>query len=98
MQNRSSEFKPDPIKTCDLQRAASRYIKDWLSNIKIGMSLEIATTLGDIWGSLIAAYIYSIDLFQVIFIIFGIVLCINRSYLHRIQENEEKQDKCRLDR
>ncbi|MDE1860784.1 MAG: sulfite exporter TauE/SafE family protein [Candidatus Micrarchaeota archaeon] len=54
--------------------AASRYIKDGLSNIKIGMSLEIATTLGAIAGSLIAAYIYSIGLFQIIFIIFGIAL------------------------
>lgn len=54
--------------------AASRYIKDGLSNIKIGMSLEIATTLGAIVGSLIAAYLYSIGLFHVIFTIFGIVL------------------------
>lgn len=54
--------------------AASRYIKDGLSNIKIGMSLEIATTIGAIIGSLIAAYIYSIGLFQIIFILFGIVL------------------------
>ncbi len=54
--------------------AASRYIKDGLSNLKIGMSLEIATTLGAIVGSLIAAYIYAMGLFQVIFIVFGIVL------------------------
>ncbi|MDE1834935.1 MAG: sulfite exporter TauE/SafE family protein, partial [Candidatus Micrarchaeota archaeon] len=54
--------------------AASRYIKDGLSNIRIGMSLEIATTLGAVIGSLTAAYIYSIGLFQVIFIVFGIAL------------------------
>lgn len=57
--------------------AASRYIKDGLSNIKIGMSLEIATTLGAIVGSLTAAYIYSIGLSKLIFIIFGIVLFIS---------------------
>ena len=57
--------------------AASRYIKDGLSNIKIGMSVEIATTLGAIAGSLTAAYIYSIGLSKLIFIIFGIVLFIS---------------------
>ena len=57
--------------------AASAYVKDKLANIKIGMSLEIATTLGAIAGSLAAAYIYSIGLSRLIFIIFGIVLFIS---------------------
>ncbi len=54
--------------------AASAYVKDKLANIKIGMSLEIATTLGAIVGSLTAAFIYAQHLTQVIFIVFGIVL------------------------
>jgi uncharacterized membrane protein YfcA len=54
--------------------AASAYVKDRLANIKIGMSLEIATTLGAIAGALIAAAIYAKGLFHIIFIIFGIVL------------------------
>ncbi len=54
--------------------AASAYVKERIANIKIGMSLEIATTAGAIAGSLIAAFIYSKGLSQIIFIIFGIVL------------------------
>ena len=54
--------------------AASAYVKDRLANIRIGMSLEIATTLGAIIGSLAAALIYTHHLEQVIFILFGIVL------------------------
>ncbi len=54
--------------------AASAYIKERIANIKIGMSLEIATTLGAIAGSLIAAFIYTNNLSQVIFIAFGMVL------------------------
>ncbi len=54
--------------------AASAYVKDKLANIKIGMSLEIATTLGAIAGALIAATIYEQHLQQDIFVLFGIVL------------------------
>ncbi|MEM3839133.1 MAG: sulfite exporter TauE/SafE family protein [Candidatus Micrarchaeaceae archaeon] len=54
--------------------AASAYVKDKLANIKIGMSLEIATTLGAITGALIAAAIYALELSKLIFIIFGVVL------------------------
>ena len=39
--------------------AASVYVRDHLANIKIGMSLEIATTIGAIVGSLLAAFIYA---------------------------------------
>ncbi len=54
--------------------AASAYVKDRLANIKIGMSLEIATTIGAIVGSLVAASIYLKHLGSLIFVLFGIVL------------------------
>ncbi len=57
--------------------AASSYVKDRLSNIKIGMSLEIATTLGAIAGALVAGLIYAHGLGSLIFIIFGIVLLLS---------------------
>ncbi|MCL4365249.1 MAG: sulfite exporter TauE/SafE family protein [Candidatus Marsarchaeota archaeon] len=57
--------------------AASAYVKSRLSNIKIGMSLEIATTGGAIIGALIASAIYAKGLSSDIFIIFGIVLFIS---------------------
>ncbi|PVU75376.1 permease [Sulfolobus sp. SCGC AB-777_G06] len=54
--------------------AASAYIKDRITNIRIGMGLEIATTSGSIVGSLTTAYIYSHNLLFIIYIVFGIVL------------------------
>ncbi|QGR20065.1 sulfite exporter TauE/SafE family protein [Stygiolobus azoricus] len=54
--------------------AASAYIKDRITNIRIGMGLEIATTSGSIVGSLTTAYIYSHNLQFIIYIVFGIVL------------------------
>ncbi len=62
--------------------AASAYVKDKLTNIRIGMSLEIATTLGAIVGALAAAYIYSRSLEKVVFVAFGIVLLL--SVIHSV--------------
>lgn len=57
--------------------AASAYVKDRLSNIRIGMSLEVATTMGAIAGSLLAAYIYANGISNYLFIIFGVVLILS---------------------
>ncbi len=54
--------------------AASAYVKSRLTNIRIGMSLEIATTGGAIIGALVASIIYAKNLSNIVFIIFGIVL------------------------
>lgn len=53
--------------------AAAAYVKDGTTNIKIGMSLEVGTTLGAIVGAMTAAYIYSRGLSSLIFIAFGVV-------------------------
>jgi uncharacterized protein len=50
--------------------AASAYVRDGYSNIRIGMFLEIATTLGAIIGAVIAAHVTT----HVIAIVFGLVL------------------------
>src|SRR6185437_12883264 len=50
--------------------AASAYVKEGISNIRIGMFLEIATTLGAVSGAVLAIYAPT----HVIAIIFGIVL------------------------
>lgn len=57
--------------------AASAYVKDKLANIKIGMSLEIATTLGAIIGSLLAAYVYANGISRWLFVLFGAVLLLS---------------------
>lgn len=50
--------------------AAAAYVKEGFSNIRIGMFLEIATTLGALFGAFLAAIIST----KAIGIIFGVVL------------------------
>jgi uncharacterized membrane protein YfcA len=50
--------------------AAAAYVKEGISNIRIGMFLEIATTLGAVGGAMIAVYAPT----QIIAIVFGFVL------------------------
>lgn len=75
--------------------AASAYVKDKLANIKIGMSLEIATTMGAIAGALIAATIYSDHLQQAIFVLFGVVLLliIYPTYLEYGKDDKKKMNR-----
>jgi uncharacterized membrane protein YfcA len=50
--------------------SASAYVKEGYSNIRIGMLLEIATTIGALCGAFLAAYVTT----QTIAVIFGLVL------------------------
>jgi uncharacterized membrane protein YfcA len=52
--------------------AASTYVKDKITNLRVGMFLELATASGAICGAAIAAYINSVALE----LIFGIILII----------------------
>ncbi|MEM3803105.1 MAG: sulfite exporter TauE/SafE family protein [Conexivisphaerales archaeon] len=54
--------------------AASAYVKDELSNMSIGISLEIGTTAGAITGSLLLYTIQRAGLIYIISILFGAVL------------------------
>ena len=50
--------------------AAAAYVREGYSNVRVGMFLEIATTLGALAGAGVAAYLHT----SVIAIIFGLVL------------------------
>src|SRR5471030_2952659 len=50
--------------------AAAAYVREGYSNIRVGMFLEIATTIGAITGAALALYLHV----SVIAIIFGVVL------------------------
>ncbi len=50
--------------------AASAYVRDGMSNIRVGMFLEVATTLGAIGGAAIAAYVAA----NLVAVVFGVVL------------------------
>lgn len=65
--------------------AASAYVKEGFSNIRIGMFLEIATTIGALVGASLAARIST----TAIAIIFGLVL-IYSAYLSVIPRRERK--------
>ncbi len=53
--------------------AAAAYVKEGYSNIRIGMLLEIATTVGALAGAFLAAYLSA----SVISVIFGVVLLVS---------------------
>jgi uncharacterized membrane protein YfcA len=50
--------------------AASAYVREGYSNIRIGMLLEIATTIGAVFGAFLAAHVTT----QVIAVVFGFTL------------------------
>jgi uncharacterized membrane protein YfcA len=60
--------------------AAAAYVKEGFSNIRIGMFLEIATTIGAVAGAFLAAYTST----HVLAIVFGLVLLHSayQSYVH----------------
>ncbi|MBC7653931.1 MAG: sulfite exporter TauE/SafE family protein [Oligoflexus sp.] len=53
--------------------AAAAYVKEGISNIRIGMFLEIATTIGAVLGAIVAVYTSS----HIIAIIFGLILLLS---------------------
>lgn len=55
--------------------AASAYVKEGISNIRIGMFLEIATTIGAVGGAMLAVFAPT----SMISIIFGVVLIFSAS-------------------
>ncbi|MGI0090235.1 MAG: sulfite exporter TauE/SafE family protein [Nitrososphaerales archaeon] len=63
---------------------AASYVKDRITNIRVGMFLEIGTTIGAITGAAIAAYVNS----AVLFGIFGAVLLISAVPLLRKRGEE----------
>src|SRR6202162_3478377 len=67
--------------------AAAAYVKEGFSNIRIGMFLEIATTLGALLGATLATRISS----SAIATAFGFVL-IGSAYLSRKPRSKEERD------
>ncbi len=57
--------------------AAAAYVRDHLTNLRVGMFLEIATTTGAITGAFLAGLLAP----QLLFIIFGVILLISAAPL-----------------
>jgi len=64
--------------------AAAAYLRDGVTNIRVGMFLEIATTTGAIVGALIAGYVGGAGLF----IVFGVVLTYSAYAMFRRRDAE----------
>ena len=64
--------------------AASAYVKDRITNLRVGMFLEIATSVGAITGAAIAAYVNSTFLFG----LFGFILLISILPMFRKRHEE----------
>ena len=66
--------------------AAATYVKQGFSNIRIGMFLEIATTLGALGGAFLAAYVST----RALAIIFGVMLLYSAYLSRRPRTSEER--------
>ncbi|MDD4819724.1 MAG: sulfite exporter TauE/SafE family protein [Flavobacteriales bacterium] len=66
--------------------AAAAYIREGITNIRIGMFLEIATTVGAVVGAVIAMYLPT----SVVAVIFGVVLIF--SAVMSIRKHDEQSD------
>jgi len=62
--------------------AASVYVRDHLTNLRLGMFLEIATTLGALAGALIAVYVDS----RALYVTFAVVVTYAAVYMVRTKE------------
>jgi uncharacterized membrane protein YfcA len=57
--------------------AAAAYVKDRMTNLRVGMFLEVATTLGAICGALLTTVLNA----SILFVVFGVVLLISAAPL-----------------
>ncbi|MBD2449759.1 sulfite exporter TauE/SafE family protein [Nostoc sp. FACHB-152] len=67
--------------------AASAYVKEGYTNLRLGMFLEVATTFGAIAGAIIAAYTPT----KIIAVVFGVILLYS-AYLSYLPHPEHQQD------
>ena len=57
--------------------AASRYVRDHITNLRIGMFLEIATTIGAVTGAIVSLSLQKAGLETIIYVVFGVVLLLS---------------------
>jgi uncharacterized membrane protein YfcA len=73
--------------------AASAYVKDKITNLRIGMFLEIATTTGAIVGAVTVLFLIKSGLSWIVFIVFGAVLISSSYDLYRKARKEKRLSK-----
>lgn len=73
--------------------AASAYVKDKITNLRVGMFLEVATSSGAIVGAVITIFLIRSDLSWIVYIVFGSVLISSSYDLYRKSKLEKKLSK-----
>jgi len=53
--------------------AAAAYVRDHLTNVRVGMLLELATSIGAVTGAFVAAYLNA----RLLFLLFGVLLLVS---------------------
>ena len=73
--------------------AASAFIKDRISNFRIGTFLNVATTVGAVFGSILSIYLIGSGFRWVIYLVFGGVLISSAFDLYRKARREKRISK-----
>ena len=73
--------------------AASAYVKDRITNLRVGMFLEIATTTGAIVGAVTTIFLIKSSLSWIVYIVFGAVLISSSYDLYRESKMEKNLSK-----
>lgn len=76
--------------------AASAFIRDRISNFKIGTFLNAATTTGAVFGSVMSIYLIDSGLQWIIYLVFGAVLISSAYDLYRKSRRERKFSKAEI--
>ena len=73
--------------------SASAYVKDKITNLRVGMFLEIATTTGAVVGAITTIFLIKSGLSWIVFIVFGTVLVFSSYDLYRKAKKEKRLSK-----
>lgn len=76
--------------------AASAFVKDRISNFKIGTFLNLATTVGAVIGSVTSIFLIRSDLQWIIYLVFGGVLLSSAFDLYRKSRRERKLSRAEI--
>ena len=76
--------------------AASAFVKDRISNFKIGTFLNLATTVGAVIGSVTSIFLIRSDLQWIIYLVFGVVLISSAYDLYRKSRRERRLSKAEI--
>src|ERR1700744_4403927 len=78
--------------------SAAAYVREGITNIRIGMFLEIATTAGAMTGAVLAVYIPSnyIAILLGVILIFSAIMSLRKKVEHVLQQKSEWAEKLKL--